>query len=147
MAARGLEGALAEPGAEPVAVGERVERLDELVAGAVLSESRPTAERRARHGMARPRVQPDRYALANVSDDRVDGGRAGEKEGDADGDVQRPAGRHVEHREEDPEVEKSGAEVVRLHENEHRAAPDQKERPEVLQPALREHLALLAQVA
>ena len=42
---------------------------------------------------------------------------------------------------------KGPTEVVRLDEDEHRAAPDQQQRPEVLQPSLCEHLALLAQVA
>ena len=56
------------------------------------------------------------------------------------------AGGHVEHREEDPELEQRAAEVVRLHEHEHRRAPDQEQRPEVLDPALRQHLALVAQV-
>ncbi len=49
-------------------------------------------------------------------------------------------------REEDPVVEKRAAEVVRHEEDEHRAAPDDEQRPPVLQPALREHLALLAEV-
>src|SRR6185503_11960964 len=62
-------------------------------------------------------------------------------------DVADPRGRDVEHREEDPEVEERRPEVVRLDENEHRSAPDQKQRTEVLQPALRQDLALLAQVA
>src|SRR5207249_5215587 len=43
--ARRLEGALAEPGPEPVAVRERVERLDELVASAVLPQRGLAAER------------------------------------------------------------------------------------------------------
>ena len=57
-----------------------------------------------------------------------------------------PRGRDVEHREEDPEVEEPRAEVVRRDEHEHAGAPDHEQRAEVLQPRLREHLALLAQV-
>src|SRR5581483_11451778 len=52
----------------------------------------------------------------------------------------------VQHREEDPVVEERGPQVVRRDEDEHAAAPDEEQRPDVLQPSLREHLALLAQV-
>src|SRR6185312_16892562 len=47
----------------------------------------------------------------------------------------------------DPEVEERRAEVVRLDQDEHGAAPDHEQRAEVLQPPLRQNLALLAQVA
>ena len=43
-------------------------------------------------------------------------------------------------------MEQCAAEVVRLDEHEHRRAPDQEQRPEVLQAPLRQHLALVAQV-
>ena len=56
-------------------------------------------------------------------------------------------GRDVEHRQEDPEVEETAPEVVRLDEDEHRRAPDREQRAEVLDPPLGEHLSLLAQVA
>ena len=92
-------------------------------------------------------MQPDRHAVADVPDEVVDGERACQEERRADADVQRAPRGDVEHSEEDPEVEERRAEVVRLDEHEHRAAPDQQQRPEVLQPSLCEHLALLAQVA
>ena len=142
----GRERALAEPRAAVAAVRDRVQRLHELVARAVLAEGEP-AGLRAEHLVVGPGLQPDRHALADVGD-LVVGGPA------ADGEERR--GRRatyasarrgdVEHRQEDPEVEEPRAEVVRDDEDEHRAAPDQQQRGHVLQPALREHLALLAQV-
>ena len=72
--------------------------------------------------------------------------RADEEQPERGGDEREPRGRDVEQREEDPVVEERAAEVVRHEEDEHRAAPDDEQRPPILQPALREHLALLAQV-
>ena len=63
-----------------------------------------------------------------------------------DRDEERPPGRDVEHREEDPEVEERAAEVVGLDDDEHRGAPDREQRPEVLEPPLGDHLAFLAEV-
>ena len=91
-------------------------------------------------------MQPDRHAVAYVRDEVIDDERAGEEQARAEADVEQPAGRDVDHRQEDPEVEERAAEVVRLDEDEHRAAPDQQQRPEVLQSSLCQHLALLAQV-
>ncbi len=122
----------AEAGAAVAAGRHRVEPLDRLVA----------AGRRVRE-----RVDPVRDALADPRDDVVQGRRAADEEGEAAEDVREPRRRDVEHREEDPEVEEPAAEVLRLEEDEHRRAPDHEQRPEVLQPALRQHLALLAQVA
>ena len=61
------ERALAEPGAAEAAVRDRVERLDELVALAVLAQREP-AGRRAVDLVRRPRLQPDRDALVDVRD-------------------------------------------------------------------------------
>jgi hypothetical protein len=142
----GRERPLAEAGAEPAAVRERVERLDELEAGAVLAQRRVPVQR-AVDGLVRPRVQPDRHAVVDVLDLRIDERGAAHEERQPDRREQDPAGRDVEHRQEDPEVEERRAEVVRLDEDEHRAAPDHEQRPEVLQPSLGEHLALLAEIA
>src|SRR5207253_719626 len=54
--------------------------------------------------------------------------------------------RCVEHAEEDPVEEQPAAEVVGDEEDEHRRAPDHEQRAPVLQAALREHLALLAEI-
>ena len=124
---------------------DRVERLHELVARAVLPRQRLSVDR-AVDRVVGPGVQPDRHAVAYVRDEVIDAERAGEEEARAEADVEQPAGRDVDHRQEDPEVEERAAEVVRLDEDEHRAAPDQQQRPEVLQSSLRQHLALLAQV-
>ena len=92
-------------------------------------------------------VQPDRDPLLHVVDVAVDERRSAEEERQAGGRERRAPGGDVEHGEEDPEQEQRAAEVVRLDEHEHRRAPDQEQRAEVLQPALGQHLALLAQVA
>ena len=84
--------------------------------------------------------------VAHVRRPLVDGGGAGEEEPERDGDVRDARGGRVEQREEDPVVEERAAEVARREEDEHRAAPDHEQRAPVLQPSLREHLALLAQV-
>ena len=123
---------LAEAGAAEAAERDREQRLHELVALVAC---------------VRPRVEPDRDAVLHARHDLVDERGPGEEERAARGHEQQPARRRVQHREEDAEVEEAGAEVVRLHEHGHRAAPDQEQRAEVLQPSLCEHLALLAQVA
>ena len=140
-----LNDALAEPGAAVAAVRDRVERLDELVALAVLPE-RLRPGQRAVHGVRRPRMQPDRDALPDVRHLLVRAVAAGDEERDPDDDEREARRRDVEHREEDPVVEKRRAEVVRRDEHEHAAAPDDEQRPDVLEPRLRERLALLAQV-
>ena len=122
----------AEPGPSEAAERDREQRLHELVRLVV------------RVG---PGVEPDRHAVLDARDHLVDEGRPGEEERHPADDEDDARRRDVEHPEEDPEVEKPRAEVVRLHEHGHRAAPDQEQRAEVLQPSLREHLALLAQVA
>ena len=141
------ERALTEPGSPEAAVRDRVEALDELVRGAVLPVLELPVER-AVHALVGPRVQPDRDAILDVVDARCRGRRRPptNRASPAATNSAR-AGRDVEHREEDPEVEERAAEVVRLDDHEHRRAPDRDERAEVLQASLREHLALLAQVA
>ena len=146
LARGGRERALAEPGAAEAAVADRVEALDELVARSPGgARARPSTRSRR---IVRPRVQPDRDALVHVRDEVVDERRRRRRR--ARGRPmrrRRAAGGDVEHREEDPELEERAAEVVRLHEHEHRGAPDQEQRPEVLDPPLRQHLPLVAQVA
>ena len=71
---------------------------------------------------------------------------AGDEQHDSDHDEREPRGRDVQHREEDPVVEEPRAEVVRRDEHEHAAAPDDKQRADVLQPRLGERFTLLAQV-
>ena len=61
--------------------------------------------------------------------------------------VRDAAGGHVEHPQEDAEVQQGSSEVARLHQDEHRGAPDQEQWAEILEAALGQHLALLAQVA
>ena len=63
-----------------------------------------------------------------------------------DGHEQRAARGHVEHGQEDPEVEERAAEVVRLDDDQHGRAEEQEQWPEILEPRLREHLALLPEV-
>src|SRR4249919_1682068 len=91
-------------------------------------------------------MEPDRDAVLDVLERVVEDGRAPDEECEPCGDVERPARRHVQHREEDPEVEEGAPEVVRLDDDEHRRAPDRDERPEILEPSLRDDLPLLAQV-
>ena len=119
--------------------------LHELVALAVLSQREP-AGRRAEDLVDRPRMQPDHDALVDVADLLVGDVAAGDEEPEPDEHERQARRRDVEHREEDPEVEEARAEVVRHDEHEHARAPDHEQRADVLQPSLREHLALLAQV-
>src|SRR2546425_11307184 len=146
MARRGFERPLSEPGAAEAAVAHGVQRFDELVALTILAEGELAAER-AIDLVIGPWVKPDRHALVYVRHLRIDEVRACEEERKADRGEQETACRNVEHCEEDPVVEERRAEVVGLDEDEHRAAPDDEQRPEVLQPSLRKHLALLAEVA
>src|SRR5918999_706830 len=126
------ERALAEAGPAEVSVGDRVDRLDRLVAAAV--------------GIA-PRVEPHAHPLRDAPDLRVHERRAAHEHRHPGGDEPHLRGRHIEHREEDPEVEEPTAEVVREDENGHRSTPDEEERAEILEPCLSQHLTLLAQVA
>ena len=73
--------------------------------------------------------------------------RTRDEQREAAGDVEPAPRGDVEHGEEDPVVEERRPEVVRHHQHEHRPAPDHEQRPEILEPALRQHLSLLAQVA
>ena len=142
----GRERALAEPGAAEAAVRDRVERLHELVALAVLPE-RQAAGQRAEDLVVVQGWSQIGDALVDVAISRYGGAAAGDEEAEPDRDVRDARRRDVEHREEDPEVEERRAEVVRHDEHEHRRCPrSASSGPEVLQPALREHLALLAQV-
>ena len=135
---RGHQHASPEAGAEEAAARDRVDRLDELVAGVC---------------RIAPRVEPDRDALLDVRDDVVQAVGAEREESLADCHERPTARGDVEHREKDREVEKASAEVVRLEQHEHGAAPDEQQRAGVLerrqaesaQPA-REHLASVAQV-
>ena len=93
-----------------------------------------------------PRVEPRVDAHADAADRRVRERRASREQREAGGDEERPPRGHVEHGQEDPEVEERAAEVVRLDDDEHRRAEEEEQRPEVLEPRLRQHLALLAEV-
>ena len=127
----------AEPGSAEAAVRDRVQALDELVRRAVLAELELSVER-AVDAAVRPRMQPDRHAVLDVLERVVERRRAADEEREPGDDVERAAGRDVEHREEDPEVQERAAEVVRLDDDEHRRAPDRDERAQVLQPSLRD---------
>ena len=91
---------------------DRVERLDGLVAGS--RARRPT-------GRASSRPAPGRGRSSRTRPRR----RRRRARARARRRATRPVA-DVEHREEDPEVEERAAEVVRLDEDEHRRAPDQR---------------------
>ena len=131
-AVRVRERAAPEARAAEAAAPDRVQRLHELVAGVV---------------RVLPRVEPDGHAVLDARHDLVEAPGAGDEERQPGEGEERLAGGDVQHPEEDPEVEEPAAQVVRLDEDQHGAAPDQEQRPEVLQPPLRQHLPLLAQVA
>src|SRR5262245_7712290 len=132
VAARRRVHALPEALAVEASVPDRVQRLDDLVPGrmAVL-----------------PRVDPDRDPFLHPRHEVVEEGRAADEQREAGGGVPAARSGDVEHREEDPVVEERASEVVRHDDDEHGGAPDRKQRPEVLQSSLCEHLPLLAQVA
>ncbi len=93
-----------------------------------------------------PGVEPGVDALADATDRRVrERGTACEQH-EAYGHEQRAARGHVEHGQEDPEVEERAAEVVRLDDDQHGRAEEQEQWPEILEPRLREHLTLLPEV-
>ena len=139
------EDPVAEAGAADAAVADRVERLHLLVALAVLPELHVPVDR-AVDLVGRPGREPVRHAVSHVGRPLRDRERADEEETERAGDEREPRRRDVEHRDEDPVVEERAAEIVGREEDEHRAAPDHEQRPPVLQPPLREHLALLAEV-
>ena len=85
------------PVAEQPAAGERVQRLDDLVAG-------------CRAG--RERVEPDVDAGLDVGEEQVHQARAGDEQEEPDDDVADPAGRDVEQRQEHGEEEERRAEVA-----------------------------------
>ena len=123
----------AETGARVAAVADRVERLDELVALAVLTQGHVPRER-AIHLVLRPGVDPNRDAFLHVRRHLPDPDRADDEQPDPGGDVRDPSGRDVQHREEDPEVQKTAAEVTRLEQDEHGQHPDDEHRPEIVAP-------------
>ena len=94
-------------------------------------------------------MEPDRDPLGDVRDLALGDVAAGEEEPEPDARrTSSRAGRDVEHRDEDPEVEEAPSRC-RSSSTSTSIAPAQidEQRPHVLQPPLREHLALLAQVA
>ena len=107
------------PCADEAAARDRVRRLDDLVAGPL------------RVG---PRVEPVHDPRLDARDDGVRSGRARHEECEPRRGVERPVGGHVQHPEEDPEVEERRAEVVRLDEHGHGCAPDHEQWAEVLDP-------------
>src|SRR5439155_25796123 len=93
-------------------------------------------------GMVGPRMAPVCDALLHVRCHLPDPRGTDDEEYEADGDEGDAPGGDEEHREEDPEVQEPAAEITRLQQDEDRHPPDHEQRPEVLRPALREHLAL-----
>ena len=91
-----------------------------------------------------PGMQPDRHALTHVRRHLVDAPGADDEEPQPGRHVRDPRRRDVQHRQEDPEVEEAAAEVLGLEQDEDRHPPDHEQRAEILEPALREHLPLLA---
>ena len=118
-----LERPLADPGAAVAAVRDRVEALDELVRVAVLAVLELAVDRA---------VDLARRSTAGATRSRAAGRGRACRRGASSRRRRAPspartyesaAGRDVEHREEDPEVEERRAEVARLDEHEHRARP------------------------
>ena len=145
VAVRGRERPLAEAGPAEAAAGNRIERLHELIALAVL----PQHERsrlRAEDLCLRPGCEPDRDPLVHMRNLLVRGRAADREEHEPGCHVRQARSRDVEHRGEDPEIQECRTEVVGFDEYEHRPAPDQKQWAEVLQAPLCKHLALVPQV-
>ena len=140
------ERALAEPGAAEAAA----RRSSTATSRAGSSRSPGAARARRSTGRTpcrRPRVEPDRHPLADVRDLPVGGEPARRRRGR--GPRARTRGARSRCRASPGRSRSRGAPEPRSFvddEDEHRRAPDQEQRAEVLQPALREHLALLAQV-
>ena len=122
---RRREGALAEARAAEAAVRDRVERLDDLVALAVLPQREaPVSGQKTLwlvHGWSQIVIRSWTWPISRSATKPP-----ATKSAEPDRDVGEARGRDVEHREEDPEVEERRAEVVRLDEDEHRRAPDQR---------------------
>ena len=121
----------AQPGAAEAPVPDRIERLRGLIAGTV------------RVG---PGIEPRVDARRDPADGGVRERRAAREQQEAGGHEERTPRGHVEHGQEDPEVEERAAEVVRLDDDQHRRAEEQEQRPEILEPRLREQLTLLAEI-
>ena len=130
--ARRCEDSVAQARPAEAPVSDRVARLDDLVAGRVRVPER---------------VQPYIDPVADMRRDLVDARRTDDEQRGSRDDVGEARCGDVEHREENAEVEEPTAEVVCLYEDEHCAAPDHEQRAEILEPALRDHLPLFAQVA
>ena len=113
---------------EQAAVGLREQRLRDLEARSV---------------RVLPRVEPDVDALLHVAHRAGEEPCSGDEQREAGDHERRAAGRHVEHREERAEEHQRAAEVADEDEHEHRGAPDDQQRPEVLEPRDRdsEHAA------
>src|SRR5262249_21172901 len=106
MAVERRERPLAEAGADIAAMGDRVERLDELEALAVLAERHLTVQR-AVALVRRPGREQDRDAILDVRGDLPDADGADQEEAETRRDVREARRRDVQHGEEDPEVEKA----------------------------------------
>ena len=106
------------PVAEQPAAGERVQRLDDLVAG---------AER------VGERVEPDVDARADVVEQVGHERAAGDEQDEADDDEAEPAGRRVEQREEHGEEQQRRAEVALDDDDAERDRPHRDHRGEVRQ--------------
>ena len=134
--------AAAQPGAEDAAVGDRLDRLDDLVAVGV-------------RGL--PGVEPDLEALLHVRGEAVDQERSAHEQRQPGHRVQLAAGRDVDHRQEDAVQEQRRAHVVHHRDHAQRHARHRQQRPQVpggrqahpQDPAVRhrQQLPLLAQVA
>ena len=83
-----------------------------------------TRRRWAVNRVARPRVAPHGHPLLDVRRDLPDADRPDDEESDPGQHIGHTRRRHVEHREEDPEVEEATAEVPRLEQDEHGETPD-----------------------
>ncbi len=134
--------ASSQSGPEDASVGDRLDRLDDLVAG------------RVRVG---PGVDPHLKPLLHVADGVVDRPRAGGEEAEAEHRVEVPPGGDVDHREVDPEEQERRAEVVHHGQHAKRDAGHEHQRAEVARRREadtedravrhRQHLAVLAQEA
>jgi hypothetical protein len=117
-----VEQRLAEAGADQAPVGLGEQRLGDLVTAA-----RPVVER----GLER--VEPGLDAVVDVADVTSQEPRPEAEQHQADEHERHPVGGHVEHGQEAAEEHQRRSQVADEHEHQHRRAPDDEQRPEVLE--------------